>query len=125
MRHVCGIRYLAVVLLVLFLAGCSETYAYLPSMGAKSAAPPPGTEAQPAAPQPAPAAEAPPPKPDLPQQVQSLEARVQELENRLAALEARPPAPAGPAARVKERPSTLTPSKAVYPAPRRWRRGRG
>ena len=35
MRQALGIRYLAVVMLVLFLAGCTETYAYLPSVGSK------------------------------------------------------------------------------------------
>jgi tol-pal system protein YbgF len=114
MRQERGIRYLAVAMLVLFMAGCSEMYAYTPSVGG-SAAPAPATEAPPAAPQPQPAAEAPPPKPDLPQQVQNLEARVQQLENRVAELEARPSAPA-PAARYKGHAS-LSPSKALYPAP--------
>ncbi|MFI5330904.1 MAG: hypothetical protein ACHQ2F_07695 [Desulfobaccales bacterium] len=112
MRHALGIRYLAVVILVLFLAGCTETYAYLPSVGSKSA---PGAEAQPG-----PAAEvpAPAPKPDLPQQVQALETRVQQLETRLTELEGRQAAPAAPpTARVKERPATLSPSKAASPAP--------
>ncbi|MCX5892497.1 MAG: tetratricopeptide repeat protein [Deltaproteobacteria bacterium] len=119
MRHARGIRYLTVVMLVLFLAGCTETYAYLPSMGSKSAAPAQGAEGQPAAP-PAPTAEAPAPAPkmDLPQQVQALEARVQQLETRLAELEGRQAAPAAaPTARAKERPATLSPSKAAYPAP--------
>ena len=119
MRQVLGIRYLAVVMLVLFLAGCTETYAYLPSMGKASSTPASGTEAQPAA-QPGPAAEAPAPapKPDLPQQVQALETRVQQLETRLAELEGRQAAPAAaPTARVKERPAALSPSKAAYPAP--------
>ena len=114
MRHALGIRDLAVVILVLFLAGCTETYAYLPSVGSKGTSPTPGAEAQPAAAQPGPAAEAPAPKPDLPQQVQALEARVQQLETRLTELEGRQAAPAAP---VKERPATLSPSKAAYPAP--------
>ena len=117
MRQALGIRYLAMVMLVLFLAGCTETYAYLPSVGSKGAS---GAEAQPAATQPGPAAEAPAPapKPDLPQQVQALETRVQQLETRLTELEGRQAAPAAPpAARVKERPATLSPSKAAYPAP--------
>ncbi|MCX5892960.1 MAG: hypothetical protein NTW80_08330, partial [Deltaproteobacteria bacterium] len=106
MRHARGIRYLAMVMLVLFLAGCSETYAYLPSMGKSAETPPPAAEGQPAAAQPGPTAEAPapPPKLDLPQQVQVLEARVQHLETRLADLEARRVTPvAAPAARAKER----------------------
>ncbi len=117
MRHALGIRYLAMVMLVLFLAGCTDTYAYLPSVGSKGA---PGAEAQPAATQPGAAAEAPAPapKPDLPQQVQALETRVQQLETRVTELEGRQAAPtAPPGARVKERPATLSPSKAVYPAP--------
>jgi tol-pal system protein YbgF len=98
MRQTESIRYLAVVLLALFLAGCTETYAYLPSMGKQ--APASGAEAQPApATEPAPALETPAPKPDLAQQVQSLEARVQQMENRLAQMEARP---AAPAVRAKE-----------------------
>ena len=119
MRHARGIRFLAMVMLVLFLAGCTETYAYLPSMGSKTATPAQGAEAQPAA-QPAPAAEAPAPAPklDLPQQVQALETRVQQLETRLAELEGRQAAPAAaPTSRVKQRPATLSPSKAAYPAP--------
>jgi TolA-binding protein len=113
-----GIRNLAVVVLVLFLAGCSETYAYLPSVGKSSAPPAQGAEAQPAPGQPAPAAEAPALKPDLPQQVQSLEARVQQLETRLAELEARQPAPAGArTARAAERPAAPPPSTASYPKP--------
>ncbi len=102
MRQALDLRYLAVVMLALFLAGCSETYAYLPSVGSKSAAPAAGTEAQPAEAQPATAAETPAPKPDINQQVQSLEARVQQLENRLAQMEARPAVPAAPAPRAKE-----------------------
>jgi len=118
MRQALGIRYLAMVLLVLFLAGCTETYAYLPSVGGKSAeTPPPAAEAQPPAGQAAPAAQAPAPKPDLSQQVQALEARVQQLETRLAELEARPAAPTSAPVKAKERPATLTASKAAYPAP--------
>jgi tol-pal system protein YbgF len=118
MRQAHGIRYLAVVMLVLFLAGCTETYAYLPSVGSKSATPAPGAEAQPTAAPSAPAAEAPAPPPDLNQQVAGLEARVQHLESRLAQLESRSPAPAaGPALKTRERPAALTASKAVYPAP--------
>ena len=60
MRQALGIRYLAMVMLVLFLAGCTDTYAYLPSVGSKGA---PGAEAQPAATQPGAAAEAPAPAP--------------------------------------------------------------
>ena len=95
MRQALGIRYLAMVMLVLFLAGCTETYAYLPSVGSKGAS---GAEAQPAATQPGPTAEAPTPapKPDLPQQVQALETRVQQLESRVTELESRIAAPAAP-----------------------------
>ncbi len=53
MRVTLGIRYLAVGLCVLFLASCSETYAYLPSVG-KPAAATPAEGVAPAA-QPAPA----------------------------------------------------------------------
>ncbi len=119
MRQERGIWYLAVVLLVLFLAGCTETYAYLPSVGSKGAAPTPGAEAQPApaAAEPAPVAEAPAPKPDLNQQVQSLEARLQQLENRLAQMEARPAAPSAPALKTKERPGVAPPpAPAATPA---------
>jgi tol-pal system protein YbgF len=116
MRQTNGIRCLWVVMLVLFLAGCSETYAYLPSVGSKPAeSPPPGAAAPEAAAQPAPAAEAPAPKPDLAQQVQSLEARVQQMENRLAQMETRPSAPGAAAVKAKERPSA-TPSAAPAPA---------
>ena len=115
MRQALGIRYLSVVMLVLFLAGCSETYAYLPSVGSKGAAPAPAAEAQPAAAQPAPVVETPAPKPDLTQQVQSLEARVQQLENRLAQMEARPSAPSAAAVKGKERPSA-TPAPATAPS---------
>jgi len=116
MRQARGIRYLEVAMLVLFLAGCSETYAYLPSTS--KPVPAPEGQAPPAAAQPAPAAETPPPKPDLPQQVQNLEARVQQLENRVTDLEARMPLPGGAAVpKAKERPSTLAPSKAAYPPP--------
>lgn len=117
MRQARGMRYLAVVMLVLFLGGCTETYAYLPSVGSKGAAPAAGTEAPPAAAPPAAGAEAPAPKPDLPQQVQALEARVQQLETRVTDLEARTPVPGGPPPRTKERPASLSPSKAAYPAP--------
>jgi len=119
MRQALGIRYLAVVLLVLFLAGCAETYAYLPSVGGKPAeTPPPAAEAQPTAGQAAPAVQAPAPRLDLPQQVQALEARVQQLETRIAELEARPAAPTGAlAAKAKERPATLTAAKTAHPAP--------
>jgi len=103
MRVTLGIRYLAVGLSVLFLASCSETYAYLPSV-AKPAAATPAEGKAPAA-QPAPAVETPARKPDLPQQVQGLEVRVQQLETRLAELEARQPAPAGAAAKTRERPA--------------------
>src|SRR5208337_2206658 len=82
MRVTLGIRYLAVGLCVLFLASCSETYAYLPSVGKPAAATP--AEGQAPAAQPAPAVETPARKPDLPQQVQGLEVRVQQLETRLA-----------------------------------------
>src|SRR5208337_5610126 len=99
-----GIRYLAVGLCVLFLASCSETYAYLPSVGKPAPAAAPAEDAAPAA-QPAPAVETPARKPDLPQQVQGLEVRVQQLETRLAELEARQPAPAGAAAKTRERPA--------------------
>ncbi len=102
MRVTLGIRYLAVGLCVLFLASCSETYAYLPSVGKPAATPAEGVA--PAA-QPAPAVETPARKPDLPQQVQGLEVRVQQLETRLAELEARQPAPAGAAAKTRERPA--------------------
>jgi tol-pal system protein YbgF len=107
MRKALGIRYLAMVMAVLFLAGCTETYAYLPSIGQSSPTPAPETGTPPAAP-PAPTAEAPapPPKPDLSQLVQALEVRVQQLETRLAELEARP---AAPAAKAKERPA-ITPA---------------
>jgi tol-pal system protein YbgF len=113
MRQTDGIRCLWVVMLVLFLAGCTETYAYLPSVGSKGAAPTPGTEATApeAAAQPAPAVETPAPKPDLAQQVQSLEARVQQMENRLAQMEARPSAPGAAVVKGKERPSA-TPAPA-------------
>jgi tol-pal system protein YbgF len=114
MRQERGIRYLAVAILVLFVAGCSEMYAYTPSVGGSSP-PAQATAAPPAAAQPQPAAETPPPKPDLPQQVQSLEARVQQLENRVAELESRSSAPA-PAAKYKGHTSLPT-SKALYPAP--------
>ncbi len=124
MRQVQGVPYLAAAVLVLFLAGCSETYAYLPSMGGKSSPPPQGTEAQAATAQPGPAAETTgaPPKPDLTQQVQALEARVQQLETRMTELESRKAAPVAapvptPAPKAKEHPAALTPSKAVYPAP--------
>lgn len=129
MRQARGIRYLTVVMLVLFLAGCSGTYAYLPGRTSPSPSSPPaaegqpapaaGTEAAPAAGQPAPApvVEVPPPQPDLAQQVQNLEIRMQQLERRLADLEARRPAPSAPAVRPQERPAALPASKAVYPAP--------
>ncbi len=103
MRVTLAIRYLAVGLCVLFLASCSETYAYLPSVAHPGAAAPAGGEA-PAA-QPTPAAETPAHKPELAQQVQGLEVRVQQLETRLAELEARQPAPAGAAAKTRERPA--------------------
>ncbi len=82
MRVTLGIRYLAVGLCVLFLASCSETYAYLPSVGKPAPAAAPAEGATPAA-QPAPAVETPARKPDLPQQVQGLEVRVQQLETRI------------------------------------------
>jgi len=113
MRKVLGIRYLAMIMVVLFLTGCTQTYAYLPSLGKPSPTPGPETGPPEAAPPP-PAAEAPapPPKPDLPQMVQALEARVQQLETRLAELESRSAAPpAAPAPKAKERPAT-TPAAA-------------
>ncbi len=102
MRVTLGIRYLAVGLSVLFLASCSETYAYLPLVGKPAAATPAGGQAPTA--QAAPAVETPVRKPDLPQQVRDLEVRVQQLETKLAALEAGQRAPAGAAARTRERP---------------------
>ncbi|MGO9621275.1 MAG: tetratricopeptide repeat protein [Desulfobaccales bacterium] len=108
MRVTLGIRYLAVGLSVLFLASCSETYAYLPSVGKPAAAAP--AEGNAPAAQPAPAVETPARKPDLPQQVQGLEVRVQQLETRMAELEARQPAPAGAAVKTRERPAAAAPA---------------
>jgi len=104
MRVTLGIRYLAAGLCVLGLASCSETYAYLPSVGKPAATPAPAG-GQATAAQPAPAVETPAPKADLPQQVQDLGVRVQQLDTRLAQLEGRQPAPAVAAARTRERPA--------------------
>lgn len=95
MRQASCIRILVVVVLVLFLAGCEGTFAYLPGTGKPTveAAPAATGEALPAAAAPAMA-----PSPNLAQQVQTLEARVQQLEARLAELEARQAAPALPGA---------------------------
>lgn len=109
MRVTLGIRYLAVGLCVLFLASCSETYAYLPSVGKPAPAAAPAEGATPAV-QPAPAVETPARKPDLPQQVQGLEVRVQQLETRIGELEARQPAPAGAAAKTREHPAATAPA---------------
>ncbi len=107
MNYCRGCRSLAVLLLVLPLAACSQGYSYVPSFGS-SAAPPPQTAAAPA-PAPAPAS------PDLAQQVQALQARVQELESRLAEIEGRK-TPAASSHRGQVKPAS-TPQVTRVPAP--------
>jgi tol-pal system protein YbgF len=106
MRQGSGIRYLAVVLGLLFLAACSQTYPYIPSTTKTVVVPPAEGETPPG-----PAAAAPPPSPpaDLAPQVRALETRVQQLESRLAEVErtrvATAPAPAPAPAKVSGYPA--------------------
>jgi len=97
MRQGSGIRHLAVVMGLLFLAACSQTYPYVPTTTKTVVPPQEGGEAPPAPPAGAPPLE---PRPDLATQVKALEARVQQLEGRLAEVErtrvASAPSPAAP-----------------------------
>ncbi|MFA5112112.1 MAG: tetratricopeptide repeat protein [Desulfobaccales bacterium] len=106
MRYAHVIRYLAVVVSLLLLAACGTLPGMRTSMPPTPPETPPGTEA--AAPGQAPAQA---PAPDLAQQVLNLQARVEQLEGRVAQMESRP----GAAGAGK--PSSLTPSTAVYPKP--------
>ncbi len=110
------IRSLALVGLIVLLAGCSQTYSYVPSMGKTSSPPAEGTAAQPGAAAPGPVTAAPPPAPDPAQQLAALEARVQQLEARLAELEASKAAPAAPRGKeAKAAPKLPAPATASYP----------
>ena len=120
MKQFGEIRSLALLALVVLLAGCSQTYSYLPSMGKSATPPPEGAAAQPGVPAPAPGSPAPAsaPVPDLAQQVQTLELRVQQLEARLTELEASKaaPAPAPYAAARKEKSTQAVATKVPAPS---------
>jgi tol-pal system protein YbgF len=111
MKQFGEIRSLALFALMMFLAACSQTYSYVPSMGKPAAAPPEGAQVAAETP-----AAAPAPTPDLPTQVRTLEARVQQLEARLTEMEAQKAAPAGASRAREQKPSKMpAPSTTSYP----------
>jgi tol-pal system protein YbgF len=112
MKQFPKIRGLALFALVGFLAACSQTYSYVPSVGQPATIPPAGTAATetPAG------APAPAPAPDLAKQVQTLELRVQQLETRLTELEAQKAAPLSTHRAREQKPTRIpAPSTSNYP----------